>query len=314
MNRKPIWLLFLAIVSSRNAFAQLSPAYQQWGDTAVRYLMTRQEKIDWAAVKSDADAKTFIEVFWARRDPTPDTPPNELRQQIEGRMAEADKRYAGPGTPGSLTDHGLVYALFGDPSQIVTRVRQLRRTETTMPEFARPINIEDWIYRGDAASRVTGSTSFDIAFTFQDEKHAAEFELDGQSRQSFESVALRIAKAVLKRPLLTAEDLAPKTDSGRTVALSLIVVGDAAVANDVLRRAQEGQNFAELARRFSTHHSAQQGGYLGRIAFADLDPDFRSALSGKGPGASVLIERKPMFAIVKLLTDAEAKDAEAAPK
>jgi len=281
--------------------ALLSPAYQQWGETAVRYLMTSQEKTDWAAIKSDADAKSFIDVFWARRDPTPDTAPNELRAQIEGRIAEADKRYAAASTPGSLTDHGLVYALFGDPTQTANRVRQLRETETTTTQFARPINIEVWIYRGDAAARITGSKSFDVGLTFQDEKHAGEFELDGQSRQSFESAALKLAKTLLKRPLLTAEDLSTKT-----VALSLIVVGDAAVANDVLRRAQEGENFAELARRFSTHSSAQQGGYMGRLAFADLDPDFKAALSGKPPGSSVLIERKPMFAIVKLLTDAEA--------
>jgi len=308
MNRKPFWLLLCAVVSAQSVFAQPSPAYQQWGETAVRYLMTRQEKTDWAAVKNDAEAKAFIEVFWARRDPTPDSAPNELRQQIEGRIAEADKIYGGASTPGALTDHGLVYALLGKPSQILTRMRQLRPTETTMPQFARPINIEDWVYRGEAAAIVTGSSSYDIAFTFQDEIHAAEFELDGQSRQSFEAAALKIAKAMLKRPLLTAEDLAPKSEAGRMVALRLIVVGDASLANDILRRAQEGENFAELARRFSTHHSAQEGGYIGTVAFADLDPDFKAALSGKQPGAAVLIERKPMFAIVKLLTEAEAKE------
>ena len=280
--------------------APLSPVYQQWGDTAVGYLMTKQEKTDWAAVKTDAEAKAFVDVFWARRDPTPETPPNELREQIEARIAEADKRYGGGGTPGSISDHGLVYTLFGDPTQIASTTRQMLPTETTMPQFARPINIQEWIYRGDAAVRVTGLQSFDIGFTFQDEKTGAVFELDGQSRLAFESAALTIAKAALKRPYLTADDLSPKQ-----VALGLIVVGDETVANDVLRRAQEGQNFAELARKFSTHHSAQDGGYLGKIAFADLDPDFKAALSGKPPGTSALIARKPMFAIVKLLTDVE---------
>ena len=314
MNRKRLLLVLCAIVASTNVIAQPSPAYAQWGETAVRYLMTRQEKTDWAAIKTDAQAKSFIEVFWARRDPTPDTAPNELRQQIESRIAEADKRYAGVSVPGSLTDHGLVYVLFGDPTQVATRVRPRRATESTTPQFERPLYIEDWIYRGDAAARVTGSKSFDVAFTFQDEKRGGEFELDGQSHQSFEADALLYAKTVLKRPYLTAEDLAPNSEAAaRAVALRLIVVGDETLANDILRRAQEGQNFADLARRYSTHHSAQDGGYLGKIAFADLDADFKAALSGKEPGAAVLIARKPMFAIVKLLTDAEAKEEERAP-
>src|SRR5262249_13173559 len=93
MNLIPLRLLLCAILVASIVPDQLSPAKQRWGESSVRYLMTRQERIDWAAVKSDADAKSFVDVFWARRDPTPETEPNELRQQIESRIAEADKRY-----------------------------------------------------------------------------------------------------------------------------------------------------------------------------------------------------------------------------
>jgi hypothetical protein len=176
-----------------------------------------------------------------------------------------------------------------------------------MPQFQRPINVEVWIYRNEAAERVTGAKSLDIGFDFHDEKYAGEFELDRPSQQSFDSTALAIAKAVLKRPFLTAADLASGAESARTVAFRLIVVADSTIAHDVLRRAQEGENFADLARRYSSHPSAQQGGYVGRTAFADLTDDFKLALAGKEPGTAVLIARGPQFAIVRLLTEAEAR-------
>src|SRR5438045_1964431 len=74
----------------------------------------------------------------------------------------------------------------------------------------------------------------------------------------------------LKRPFMTATDLVSGAESSRTVPLRLIVVADSTIAHDVLRRAQEGENFSELARKYSSHPSAQQGGYVGRVAFADL--------------------------------------------
>ena len=305
MNRRPLWLTVCAAGIAASVFAQVSPQYRNWGNSAVRYLMMKQEKTDWVSLRTDADAKAFIDLFWARRDPTPDTPDNELRQQFETRIAEADKRFGFGKTPGSQTDRGLVYALVGEPTRIATRV-----VKPSGSQFQRPINIEAWIYRNEAAERVTGTKSFDIVFNFHDEKYAGEFQLDGQSQQSFDSTALAIAKAVLKRPFLTAADLASGAES-RTVAFRLIVVADNTIAHDVLRRAQEGENFADLARKYSSHQSAQQGGYVGRVAFADLTDDFKVAFAGKEPGTVVLIARGPQFAIVRLLTEAEARAADA---
>ena len=304
MNRATLWLTVWAALIAVDVFAQVSPQYRDWGNAAVRYLMMKQEKADWASLKTDADAKAFIDLFWARRDPTPDTPVNELRQQLETRIAEANKRYSFGKTPGSQTDRGLVYALLGEPTQIVNRVPPPRG-------FERPINVEAWIYRSEAAERVAGTKSFDIVFNFHDEKFGGEFVLDGPSQQSFDSTALAIAKTVLKRPFMTATDLVSGRESARTVPIRLIVVADSAIAHDVLRRAQEGENFSDLARKYSSHPSAQQGGYVGTVAFADLADDFKVALAGKEPGTAVLIVRSPQFAIVRLLTQAEAAAADA---
>lgn len=311
MKRTTLWLTICAAVIAANAFALTSPQYRHWEEGAVGNLMMKQEKTDWAKVKTDDEAKAFIELFWARRDPTPDTPVNELRQQIETRIAEADKRFGQGKLPGSQTDRGLVHTLLGEPTQIVVDVAHPRAPLGSMSSFQRPINIERWIYRNAAAERVTGTQAFDIAFDFHDERFASEFELDGPSQKSFDTTALVIAKSVLKRPFMTAADLAAGGESGRTVPFRLIVVADNTIAHEVLRRAQEGENFSDLAKKYSAHPSAQLGGYVGRIPFADLTDDFKAAFVGKEPGAAVLIARDPQFAIVRLLTEAEATAAEA---
>ena len=311
MNRLTRWLTLCAGVVAANVVAQPSTQYRDWGKTAVRYLMMKQEKMDWMRVRTDADAKAFVDLFWARRDPTPETPVNELRQQLDTRIAEADKRYGFGKTLGSHTDRGLVYVLLGGPSEIVTRVLPPRAPVGSLGQFQRPTNLEQWVYRNQEAERVIGTTSFDIAFEFHDETFAAEYEFAGPSQKAFESSALAVAKAVIRRPFLTAAELASGGESNRTVPFRLIVVADSTIAYDVLRRAQEGENFSDLARKYSSHPSGPHGGYVGRVPFADLTDDFKVALLDKKPGAAVLIARDPQFAIVQLLTEAEASAADA---
>ncbi len=74
-------LAFAAVASSVEAAR--SKEYDQWGLSPVRLLMTKMEQAAWSSVVTDEDAKRFIELFWARRDPTPDTPANEFRAEVE---------------------------------------------------------------------------------------------------------------------------------------------------------------------------------------------------------------------------------------
>src|SRR5207245_1480887 len=60
-----------------NAFAALSPKYTDWAKGPAQFIMTKDEQAKWKTINDDADAQAFIDLFWARRDPTPDTPFNE---------------------------------------------------------------------------------------------------------------------------------------------------------------------------------------------------------------------------------------------
>ena len=64
-----------------NAFA-LSAEYLDWGRGPAQFLMTKEEAAKWKTIASDDDAKAFVALFWARRDPTADTPRNEAVEPV----------------------------------------------------------------------------------------------------------------------------------------------------------------------------------------------------------------------------------------
>src|SRR5436305_5817332 len=103
MKALPVFAL-LAMTFALPAAAQLGPKYSDWAEGPVQHLMTKEEKKQWKAVHADADAAAFIDLFWARRDPTPETPRNEFREAFDARVAYADDHFASHGTRGSLTD------------------------------------------------------------------------------------------------------------------------------------------------------------------------------------------------------------------
>lgn len=98
------------------AFAALSPKYQEWREGPVQWLLTPEEEKAWKALESDEEASRFIDLFWARRDPTPNTAPNEYRDEFLNRVATTEAYFGEPRRRGSLTDRGRVYIVLGQPS------------------------------------------------------------------------------------------------------------------------------------------------------------------------------------------------------
>ncbi|HSN69824.1 MAG TPA: GWxTD domain-containing protein [Thermoanaerobaculia bacterium] len=108
----------LLSLAAGTAMAQLSDAYSKWDETAVQLLLTSEEKAAWKKIKTDADAETFVALFWARRDPTPGTARNEWKEMFEKRASIADERFSQGKLKGSLTDRGKVFILLGAPTRI----------------------------------------------------------------------------------------------------------------------------------------------------------------------------------------------------
>src|SRR6185369_14114032 len=115
MKMRKILIAVAVAIAAVSAYAQLSPQYVDWGKGPVQFLMTPEEQAKWKTIKTDADASAFVDLFWARRDPTPATPKNEYKEQFDSRVKYADEHFTAGRTKGSLSDRGKVLILFGPP-------------------------------------------------------------------------------------------------------------------------------------------------------------------------------------------------------
>ncbi len=96
---------------------ELSKEYKHWLDEDVRWIITDEERATFKNLSNDEERDNFIEAFWQRRDPTPDTVENEFKEEHYRRMAYANEHFAA-GIPGWRTDRGRMYIVFGPPDEI----------------------------------------------------------------------------------------------------------------------------------------------------------------------------------------------------
>lgn len=96
---------------------ELGQNYKKWLEEDVRWIILEEEMQAFKQFSNDEERENFIEQFWIRRDPTPDTLENEYREEHYRRIAYANERFAA-GKAGWRTDRGRIYVMFGPPDQI----------------------------------------------------------------------------------------------------------------------------------------------------------------------------------------------------
>jgi GWxTD domain-containing protein len=96
---------------------ELKGVYAKWVDEDVRWIITDQEMQAFKSLSNDEERDQFIENFWLRRNPNPDSPENEYREEHYARIAYANEHFAA-GKPGWRTDRGHIYIAFGKPDNI----------------------------------------------------------------------------------------------------------------------------------------------------------------------------------------------------
>jgi GWxTD domain-containing protein len=89
---------------------------EEWADGPVRFLMTPEERHAFSRLAGPVSRSEYVTAFWKKRDPKPETPENEFRDEFEKRVAFADSRFTQGETAGSLTDRGMVFILLGPPT------------------------------------------------------------------------------------------------------------------------------------------------------------------------------------------------------
>jgi GWxTD domain-containing protein len=96
---------------------ELETPYKKWLNEDVVYIITDEEKTAFRRLATDEEREQFIEQFWLRRDPTPDTEENEFKEEHYRRIAYANDHYAS-GIPGWKADRGRIYITYGPPDEI----------------------------------------------------------------------------------------------------------------------------------------------------------------------------------------------------
>jgi len=95
---------------------ELETPYKKWLNEDVTYIITDEERKAWKRLSTDDERENFIESFWLRRDPTPDTEENEYKEEHYRRIAYANERFAS-GIPGWKSDRGRIYIVYGPPDE-----------------------------------------------------------------------------------------------------------------------------------------------------------------------------------------------------
>jgi GWxTD domain-containing protein len=127
---------------------ELETPWRKWLNEDVVYIITDEERKAFKQMNTDEEREQFVEQFWLRRDPTPDTVENEFKEEHYRRIAYANEHYAS-GIPGWKADRGRIYITFGPPDEIdehpsggsYERPAAEGGGETTTFPF------EDWRYR-----------------------------------------------------------------------------------------------------------------------------------------------------------------------
>jgi GWxTD domain-containing protein len=96
---------------------ELKGPYKTWLEQDVRWIITDTEAQAFKHLTNDEERDAFIENFWQRRNPSPDSPENEYRDEIYARIAYSNEHFAA-GKPGWMTDRGHIYIAYGKPDDI----------------------------------------------------------------------------------------------------------------------------------------------------------------------------------------------------
>ena len=142
-------------------------AWQKWLNEDVVYIISDQEKAAFERLNTDEERRMFVDQFWARRDPTPGTAENKVKEQHYHRLAYANQHFrTASGTPGWRTDRGHMYIVYGPPDEIDSH-----------PKTASANGIEEWLYRHVEG---LGDNRF---FTLLDKTGSGDFRLAPGSGQ-----------------------------------------------------------------------------------------------------------------------------------
>jgi GWxTD domain-containing protein len=96
---------------------EIGQSYRKWLDEDVRWIISDEERAAFKQLSNDEERDNFIEAFWQRRNPNPDSVENEFKEEHYRRIAYANEHFPA-GIPGWKSDRGRIYIMYGPADEI----------------------------------------------------------------------------------------------------------------------------------------------------------------------------------------------------
>jgi GWxTD domain-containing protein len=236
-------LLCAALVAAFASSSQAVPpsAHQEWGRGPEQFLMTAEEAARWKRIGNAAEAAAFVNLFWARRDPTPATSRNEFREEFQARVDYANKNFAaGERLGGAMSDRGRALILFGVPSGASNSGGNRSQFDHAIEAERDAVNWVEWEYRGPKARALFANEAATLRFA--DRYGSGEFKLDRRADADVDLAAAegRAVALAIAQPNLTA---APAVSSAPEGEADAVVRTTAAAVEEAKRSASAASSF-----------------------------------------------------------------------
>jgi GWxTD domain-containing protein len=102
------------------------------------------------------EQERYMDEFWQRRDPTPESARNEAREEFLRRVEMANRNFSrGDHEPGMFTDMGRVFVRYGEPGEILHQV--IPTGDNTLAEMIKELTVTEDRQLGDVGQKGPGA-------------------------------------------------------------------------------------------------------------------------------------------------------------
>jgi GWxTD domain-containing protein len=194
-----------AFAGASALFAQPVRGSEDWADSPEAYFLTAAERAEWKTLDSREARHAFQERYWLKRDPSAGSERNEFRELVLARIATADKRWPIEGTPGSRTNRGFLFIVFGGPARIRDEhAPQPSRFRSNAGGFEGTETVTTWIWDRERTPHILdalGRPSFEVEIIVEPTRHGDAIHSPGLVKEMREKIA---AKSIVNPDLVAA--------------------------------------------------------------------------------------------------------------